>query len=46
VGLAIAILCMAGHLILANTSKKLSAELETGAVTFENLLILRKQAEK
>ena len=41
VGLAIAILCMIGHLVLSGTSKKMLADLDVTAVTFENFLILR-----
>lgn len=44
VGLAIAIMCMLGHLILSGTSKKMAAELDVSAVTFENHLIIREQS--
>ena len=43
VGLAIAIMCMIGHLILSGTSKKMLADLDVTAVTFENFLILRER---
>jgi biopolymer transport protein ExbB/TolQ len=45
VGLAIAILCMVGHLILSGTSKKMLADLDVSAVTFENFLILRERGK-
>ena len=46
VGLAIAIICMIGHLVLAGTAKKLVADLEVSAVTLENFLVLRKRSEQ
>jgi len=42
VGLAIAIICIIGHLILSGTGKKMVGDLEVGAVTFENYLTLRE----
>jgi biopolymer transport protein ExbB/TolQ len=46
VGLTIAVICMIGHLILSNISKKLVTDLETSAVTLENYLVQQYQAEK
>ena len=45
VGLAIAVICMIGHLVLSSTSKKMLSDLETSSVTLENFLILRQKTE-
>jgi len=44
-GLAIAVICMIGHLVLSSTSKKMLADLEVSSVTLENFLVLRQKTE-
>jgi biopolymer transport protein ExbB len=46
IGLAIAVICMIGHLVLASTSKKMMADLEVSSVALENFLVLRQKQEK
>lgn len=45
VGLAIAIICMIGHLILSGRSKRMISDLDVSAVTFENFLLLHKKTQ-
>ncbi len=46
-GLAIAIICMLGHLVLSGRSKRMISDLDVSAVTFENFLHLyQKTREK